>query len=96
MTTVPKMAAISLALIAISFPAIGDEAAPPRSAWKKADLQTREEAVRWVVEGCAAYPVMAETAADETIARSAPAPNAEGPEVHLANEINALDKTETQ
>ncbi|MEZ5933733.1 MAG: hypothetical protein R3F54_17635 [Alphaproteobacteria bacterium] len=67
--------AVTASLALTSF-AWGDDRAPARTAWTKADPASGE-AVRWVVEGCAAYPVTAEaeqevTVAEETSARSEP------------------------
>lgn len=51
-----------LPLLALTFPTLGDDIsakdAPPRTPWQKA-APTSDEGVRWVVEGCAAYPVTA-------------------------------------
>jgi hypothetical protein len=47
------------ALLAPSLSALGEDQAPARTAWTKADPAS-DEVVRWVVEGCAAYPVTAD------------------------------------
>ena len=48
------------------FPAAGDEVAPSRTPWKVADPSS-EKMVRWVIEGCAAYPVTEDTAPERSV-----------------------------
>ncbi|MGI9419053.1 MAG: hypothetical protein ACR2RA_14585 [Geminicoccaceae bacterium] len=60
----------TLALLAFTVPAFGQDKAPPRTPWEKVEPKPGQT-VRWVVEGCAAYPVVVD--AD----RSGPAPAAD-------------------
>ncbi len=53
------MAIPALSFLALSLPALADEDPLPRTPWQKA-APSPEKPVRWVVEGCAAYPVTAE------------------------------------
>ena len=72
MTKFPyKAALLVLLLTAAVFPAASDELAPSRTPWKVVD-PTSEKVVRWVVEGCAAYPVTEETAPERSVAGITP------------------------
>ncbi len=61
MTKLPLMLTVALATVLIS-PALslGEETAPPRTPWAKTDPGS-SPVVRWVFEGCAAYPITEET-----------------------------------
>lgn len=56
-----------LVLSVLALPALGDEATPPRTPWK-ATNPNAEKVVRWVVEGCAAYPVTEDATAEQSTA----------------------------
>ncbi len=60
-----------LILMALALPTLGDEAAPPRTPWKATDPNS-EKVVRWVVEGCAAYPVTEVGAPERSVADITP------------------------
>ncbi len=57
---------LAFVISAEALPVLGDEVAPARTPWKAADPNS-EKVVRWVFEGCAAYPVV-EDAAPEGLA----------------------------
>ena len=72
MTKFARELALSVLLLtAAAFPAAGDEIAASRIPWKVAD-PTSEKVIRWVVEGCAAYPVTEEIAPERTVAGITP------------------------
>lgn len=48
--------AMILAVPSLAGSAFGEDEPPPRTPWQKVDPGS-EPVVRWVVEGCAAYPV---------------------------------------
>ncbi|MEM7043365.1 MAG: hypothetical protein AAF543_11195 [Pseudomonadota bacterium] len=60
-----KPALLMVFSLLISFssilPALAENEPPPRTPWQKAESATGQT-VRWVVEGCAAYPVTVEAA----------------------------------
>ena len=59
---------LTFAFLVPIYPAVGDEIAPARTPWKATD-PNGEKVVRWVFEGCAAYPVT-ETAPPDGLAAS--------------------------
>ena len=72
MVKLPHKVVLSVLLLtAPVFPAAGDEIAPARTPWKVADPSS-EKVVRWVVEGCAAYPVTENTAPERSVADITP------------------------
>lgn len=63
-------ASVLVIMLPLTFSALGQDQAPPRTTWEKAD-PTSDKVIRWVVEGCAAYPVTVDAlpedaGADET------------------------------
>jgi hypothetical protein len=65
MNRLPWMLAGAIAVVLVSpVLALGEETAPPKTPWTKTDLDSAP-VVRWVFEGCAAYPVTAETMPDQ-------------------------------
>ncbi len=72
MTKLPLVAALAALLLTAPYlPAAGDEIAPTRTPWKVADPSS-EKVVRWVVEGCAAYPVTEDAAPERSVANITP------------------------
>ncbi|MGI9416366.1 MAG: hypothetical protein ACR2RA_00870, partial [Geminicoccaceae bacterium] len=63
----------ALVLSLSSLPVLGDDAVPERTPWQKPDPNTDADpavgkVVRWVVEGCAAYPVTVESPSEQRVA----------------------------
>jgi hypothetical protein len=66
MNSLMRIVAIALLpMSAASFSAVGEEAAPPRIAWQ-GGLDSKK-AVKWIYEGCAAYPVTEEEASTASL-----------------------------
>lgn len=93
MTRLPLKTIAFMAILAMPFPAVSQEAAPSRTAWKSANLQS-QEVVEWVFEGCAAYPVTKNAVPEHSSAGPAPStPPVEGQPVQ---KIGILDHVPDQ
>lgn len=58
----------TLLLVVQGIPAFADERKPERTPWERAGPAsdpTSDKVVRWVVEGCAAYPVTVDAPRDD-------------------------------
>ena len=55
-----------LVLMAMSMPSLGDDAERPKATLKNPDLHEGIK-VKWVYEGCAAYPVEIDEVAEEAV-----------------------------
>jgi hypothetical protein len=67
----------SLSIIAAPFAAVGQDAAEARVPWAADDLDP-EKTVKWVYEGCAAYPVTVEDAPSTDIRSQLAARSSDG------------------
>ena len=61
----------ALVLSLSSLPALAEDTVPERTPWERTD-PTSEKVVRWVVEGCAAYPVTVENKPEQLAANADP------------------------
>lgn len=60
------VAIVMLPMFAAPFSAVSEKAAQPRIAWQGDDLAPKKT-VKWVYEGCAAYPVTDEEASTASL-----------------------------
>jgi hypothetical protein len=93
-TTLGSLAVVALPILILGGSALGGEAAQTRIAWKGAVPQS-EEIVKWVYEGCAAYPVTrADLAAAEAGSKQEPALLSKG--ARSVQDVDSLDHAQRQ